>query len=118
VHQHLVEDVKEGDIEDLLVKVFGLAARDPMEYCRTIKAEMKVNLPALENFDLDLRNAYWLSSHTPSLCHNFAILFLRMPIVIFFSASCNLSGRCFSSSSTPLSFGIRYTISLDILLPW
>jgi hypothetical protein len=26
-HQHLVEDVKEGDIKDLLDEVFGLAAR-------------------------------------------------------------------------------------------
>ena len=30
-HQHLVADVKEGDVKGLLVKVFGLAARNPME---------------------------------------------------------------------------------------
>jgi hypothetical protein len=49
---HLVSDVKAGDLADLLVKVFGLAARDPMEYCRTIKAKMKLNKPTVKNFDL------------------------------------------------------------------
>ena len=51
-HQHLVEDVKRGDVQDLLVKVFGLAARNPMEYCRTIKEKMKVLPPTIETFDL------------------------------------------------------------------
>jgi hypothetical protein len=37
---------------DLLVKVFGLAARNPMEHCRAIKAKMKLNMPTLENVDL------------------------------------------------------------------
>ena len=46
-HQHLVSDIKDGDLADLLVKVFGLAARDPMEYCRTIKAKMKLNKPTI-----------------------------------------------------------------------
>jgi hypothetical protein len=51
-HQHLVSDIKDGDLADLLVKAFGLAARDPMEYCRTIKAKMKLNMPTIKNFDL------------------------------------------------------------------
>ena len=48
----MVEDVKRGDVQDLLVKVFGLAARNPMEYCRTIKEKMKVLPPTIETFDL------------------------------------------------------------------
>jgi hypothetical protein len=44
--------VKRGDVQDLLVKVFGLAARNPMEYCRTIKEKTKVLPPAIETFDL------------------------------------------------------------------
>jgi len=51
-HQHLVSDVKEGDVAGLLVKVFGLAARNPMEYCKTIKLKMKKNTLTVENFDL------------------------------------------------------------------
>jgi hypothetical protein len=51
-HQHLVEDVKRGDVQDLLVKAFGLAARNPMEYCRTTKEKMEVLPPAIETFDL------------------------------------------------------------------
>jgi hypothetical protein len=51
-HQHLVEDVKRGDVQDLLVKVFGLAARNPMEYCRTTKEKMEVLPSTIETFDL------------------------------------------------------------------
>ena len=51
-HQHLVSDVNEGDIDGLLVKVFGLAARNPMEYCRTIKTKMKKSTLTVTNFDL------------------------------------------------------------------
>jgi hypothetical protein len=41
-HQHLaVNDVDKGDIDDLFVKVYGLAARDPKRYCKAIKTRMK-----------------------------------------------------------------------------
>ena len=51
-HQHLVEDVKEGDIKDLLDKVFGLAARDPQQYCKVVKQKMKTQRLTMETFDL------------------------------------------------------------------
>jgi hypothetical protein len=51
-HQHLVEGVKEGDIKDLLNKVFGLAARDPQQYCKAVKQKMKTGRLAMETFDL------------------------------------------------------------------
>jgi hypothetical protein len=51
-HQHLVDDVKEGDIKDLLVKVFGLAARDPQQYCKAVKQKMKTGRLAMETYDL------------------------------------------------------------------
>jgi hypothetical protein len=35
-HQHLVDGVKEGDVKDLLVKAFGLAARDPEQHCKRL----------------------------------------------------------------------------------
>jgi hypothetical protein len=41
-HQHLVDGVKEGGVKDLLLgKVFGLAARDPQQYCKAVKEKMK-----------------------------------------------------------------------------
>jgi hypothetical protein len=48
----LVEGVKEGDINDLLDKVFGLAARDPQQYCRAVKQKIKTQRLAMETFDL------------------------------------------------------------------
>jgi hypothetical protein len=51
-HQHLVDGVKEGDIKDLLVKVFGLAARDPQQYCKAVKQKMKQQQLTMETFDL------------------------------------------------------------------
>jgi hypothetical protein len=42
-HLHLVNDVVKGDIKDLLVKVYGLAAREPKRYCKVIKTRMKNN---------------------------------------------------------------------------
>jgi hypothetical protein len=47
-----VEDVKEGDIKGLLDKVFGLAARDPQQYCKAVKQKMKTQRLAMEAFDL------------------------------------------------------------------
>jgi hypothetical protein len=51
-HLHLVNDVVKGDIEDLLVKVYGLAAREPKRYCKVIKTRMKSNPLTFRNFDL------------------------------------------------------------------
>jgi hypothetical protein len=51
-HQHLVDGVKKGGVKDLLVKVFGLAARDPQQYCKVVKQKMKTNPLAMETFDL------------------------------------------------------------------
>jgi hypothetical protein len=51
-HLHLVNDVVKGDIEDLLVKVYGLAAREPKRYCKVIKTRMKSNQLTFRNFDL------------------------------------------------------------------
>jgi hypothetical protein len=36
-HQHLVNDVDKDDTEDLFVKVYGLAARDPKRHCKVNK---------------------------------------------------------------------------------
>jgi hypothetical protein len=47
-----VDGVKEGDVKDLLVKVFGLAARDPQQYCKVVKQKMKQQRLAMETFDL------------------------------------------------------------------
>ena len=62
--------------------------------------------------DLPFRNAYCCSSQSPIRCHAFTIRSFLMPTVTFFSASCSFSGRIFVSRSTPVSFGIMYTISL------
>jgi hypothetical protein len=51
-HQHLVNDVDKGDIEDLFVKVYGLAARDPKGYCKVIKTRMKSNPLDFRSFNL------------------------------------------------------------------
>jgi hypothetical protein len=50
-HQHLViNDVDKGDIEDLFMRVYGLAARDPKRYCnKAIKTRM-------EGLPLDFRS--------------------------------------------------------------
>jgi hypothetical protein len=42
-HLHLVNDVVKGGIDDLLIKVHGLAAREPKRYCKAIKTRMKNN---------------------------------------------------------------------------
>jgi hypothetical protein len=47
-----VDGVKKGGAKDLLVKVFGLAARDPQQYCRTVKQKMKTQRLAMETLDL------------------------------------------------------------------
>jgi hypothetical protein len=47
-----VDGVKKGDVKDLLVKVFGLAARDPQQYCKAVKQKMKTARLAMETFDL------------------------------------------------------------------
>ena len=47
-----MDGVKEGDIKDLLVKAFGLAARDPQQYCKAVKQKMKTGRLAMETFDL------------------------------------------------------------------
>ena len=39
-HRHLINDVIDGDIEDLLKKVYGMAARDPATYCKMLKTKM------------------------------------------------------------------------------
>jgi hypothetical protein len=39
-HQHLINDVDKGGIEDLFVRVYGLAVRDPQRYCKAIKNRM------------------------------------------------------------------------------
>jgi hypothetical protein len=51
-HLHLVNDVVKGDIEDLLIKVYGLAAREPKKYCKVIKTRMKSNQLNFRNFNL------------------------------------------------------------------
>jgi hypothetical protein len=51
-HLHLVNDVVKGDIEDLLVKVYGLAAREPKKYCKVIKTRMKSNQLNFRTFNL------------------------------------------------------------------
>jgi hypothetical protein len=52
INIYLVDGVKEGDVKDLLVKVFGLAARDPQQYCKAVKQKMKTGRLAMETFDL------------------------------------------------------------------
>jgi hypothetical protein len=51
-HQHLVDGVKKGGVKDLLVKVFGLAARDPPQYCKAVKHEMMASTLAMDTVDL------------------------------------------------------------------
>jgi hypothetical protein len=55
-HRHLVQsDVAKGDLDDLFVKVYGLAARDPKLYCSAIKTRM-MGLPLeFETFDATAR---------------------------------------------------------------
>ena len=50
-HQHLVNDVVKGDIDDLLVKAHGLAAREPKRYRKAIKTRMKSNQLDFRNFN-------------------------------------------------------------------
>jgi hypothetical protein len=56
-HLHLVSDarVTKGDLEDLFVKAYGLAARDPKLYCSAIKTRV-MGLPLdFETFDATAR---------------------------------------------------------------
>jgi hypothetical protein len=55
INIYLVDGVKEGDVKDLLVKVFGLAARDPQQYCKAVKQKMKQQRLTMETFDLVAR---------------------------------------------------------------
>ena len=59
-HQHLVEDVREGNLEELLVRVFGLATRDPEQYVQTIKAKIQVNGKKLDVEEFNLVAYQWL----------------------------------------------------------
>jgi hypothetical protein len=43
---------KKGGVKDLLVEVFGLAARDPQQYCKVVKQKMKAYPLAMKMFDL------------------------------------------------------------------
>jgi hypothetical protein len=51
-HQHLVSDVVKGNLDDLFVKVYGLAARDPKRYCKVIKTRMSKLPLDMESFNL------------------------------------------------------------------
>ena len=59
-HMHLVEDVRTGNLEELLVRVFGLATRDPEQYVQTIKAKMKANGAKLTVTGFNLVGYQWL----------------------------------------------------------
>ena len=57
-HRHLVNDVKRGDVQDLLVKAFGMATREPALYCKVIKTRMQ-NLP-LDFRSFDIMGHQWI----------------------------------------------------------
>jgi hypothetical protein len=51
-HTHLVEDVREDNLDELIQKCLGLAARNPPEYCQIIKKKMKGLTLNFEVYDL------------------------------------------------------------------